>query len=387
MSFAVSASVSAAIPVVPASMPDGVVGLPTQGDIANGADEASADASATALPAFLDVLGLLNAPSGTGPGAATDAAIDESQDESVAVADDAAPAMPAMPAMAALPSQLLMVLPVPVPPAPVVGESEKPRSDQDDTVLSVGAAPEAPGSMHASRSADGAAPRKAVLPEMAAALVDDDARAGTRGPRPGNEAGLPVDPVPATTRTAAIIPARTAAPVASEFHLEDVGAPPMSIIATQPAERDLLPAVKLSPATPAQWRQPLAEALGDCLQLSLQRGNDQAVIRLDPPQLGRIDIAIRHEAGSLQVQLSATHSEVVRQLHAIGDSLRQDLGQRAYGDVSVVVSDAAMGRDADGRSRGRPQQPEDTGPGRALAEAESGSRMAFRMGDDTSKVR
>ena len=79
---------------------------------------------------------------------------------------------------------------------------------------------------------------------------------------------------------------------------------------------------------------------------------------------------------------------MVRQLNTIGDSLRQDLGQRQYGDVSVVVSDAgAMGRDADGRSRGRQPEPDNTDPNRALAEAEVGLAKAFRLGDNTSETR
>jgi flagellar hook-length control protein FliK len=136
--------------------------------------------------------------------------------------------------------------------------------------------------------------------------------------------------------------------------------------------------VKLPPQSPDQWGQPLTEALGDRLQVQLGRGSDQAVIRLDPPMLGSIEISIRHDAGSLQVQLSASNGDVLRQLHGIGDTLRQDLAQRQTGDVSVVVSDSSRdtngGADSQrGRGRQRDAQTPDDGPGRALAEAETES--------------
>ncbi|GGC74529.1 flagellar hook-length control protein FliK [Undibacterium terreum] len=133
--------------------------------------------------------------------------------------------------------------------------------------------------------------------------------------------------------------------------------------------------VKLS-GSPAQWQQPLREALGDRLQMQLARNSEQAVIRLDPPMLGRIEISIRHEAGALQVNMSASNNEVLRQLHGIGDSLRQDLSHRQYTDVAVTVTAAprsnSAGTDADGRQRqaanGRDQ--EENIPGRALSDIE-----------------
>ncbi len=153
--------------------------------------------------------------------------------------------------------------------------------------------------------------------------------------------------------------------------------------------------VKLPADAPAQWRQPLTEALGDRLQVQLNRGSEQAVIRLDPPMLGRIDISIRHEAGALMVHLSASNGEVLRQLHGIGDTLRQDLSQRQQGDVTVSVSGASdSSRDAtkdmarDGgqqRQRARDADAEQKTPGRALAEADEGyapGRFAFAQGSE-----
>lgn len=126
-----------------------------------------------------------------------------------------------------------------------------------------------------------------------------------------------------------------------------------------------------------QWQQPLREALGERLQVQLGRNAEHAVIRLDPPMLGRIEISIRHSAGTLQVHLAASNSEVLQQLHAIGDGMRQDLSQRQYSDVSVNIaptprSPAAQAfsqGDADGRQRQSGRDQDEDAPNRALSEA------------------
>ena len=152
----------------------------------------------------------------------------------------------------------------------------------------------------------------------------------------------------------------------------------------QPATRAQDAVVKL-PSDSSQWRQPLTQALGDRLEVMRSRGSDTAVIRLDPPMMGRIDIQIRHEAGALKVSISATHGEVLRQLQGIGESLRADLSQRQFGDVTVQVTDSAASRFAQGDSDGgrRQSQSEQQEPGRALAEAESGHEPGgFRLAGD-----
>ncbi|WP_255754498.1 flagellar hook-length control protein FliK [Massilia sp. erpn] len=140
--------------------------------------------------------------------------------------------------------------------------------------------------------------------------------------------------------------------------------------------------VKLAGA-PEQWQQPLRAALGDRLQLQLQRNSDHAVIRLDPPNLGSVEISIRHTAGALQVSLSASHGEVLRQLNTIGDTMRQDLSQRQYGEVAVTVSASGRGQgfaDADGRGRQPEREPNGREPGRALSE--DGTTSTFAMLSD-----
>jgi len=137
--------------------------------------------------------------------------------------------------------------------------------------------------------------------------------------------------------------------------------------------------VKLA-GTPEQWQQPLRQALGDRLQVNLQRNNDHAVIRLEPPNMGSIEISIRHSAGSLQVNLSANNSEVLRQLNTIGDSVRQDLSTRQFSDVAVTVtSNRAQAQAQDGGGRNGQQRDQNDGrnPGRALSE--EGAAALFAM--------
>jgi len=124
-----------------------------------------------------------------------------------------------------------------------------------------------------------------------------------------------------------------------------------------------------------QWQEPLREALGERLQTQIGRNSEHAVIRLDPPMLGRIEISIRHQAGALQVNLSASNSEVLRQLQGIGENMRSDLAQRQYTEVAVNInatprSPAAQAfAEHDGRGQRQPGRQQDDGePGRALSD-------------------
>ena len=135
---------------------------------------------------------------------------------------------------------------------------------------------------------------------------------------------------------------------------------------------------------PTAWRQTLQEALGERMQLQVGKNAEQAVIRLEPPMLGRVEIAIRHSAGALEVHITATHGEVLRQLQSVSEGLRNDLAQRQFSDVSVNIAPAPRAANgapmfAGGEGRGRQQdgrQQEEgpvAGPGQALAEANLGT--------------
>lgn len=154
------------------------------------------------------------------------------------------------------------------------------------------------------------------------------------------------------------------ASAAADPAMAPVAAPVAASAASAPVEAVPAAILKLPAGAPQQWRQPLTDALGDRIQTQIGMRSESAVIRLDPPMMGQIEIRIHHEAGALQVQLSASHGEVVRQLNEIREHLRQDLVHRQYTDVSVLVS----GNTPDGRQRQRQPEAEHDAPGRALSE-------------------
>jgi flagellar hook-length control protein FliK len=156
---------------------------------------------------------------------------------------------------------------------------------------------------------------------------------------------------------------------------------------TLPSAQPAADTVKLA-GPPTAWRQSLQETLGDRLNVHVGNNVQQATISIEPPQLGRIDIAIRHSAGMLEVNISATNGDVLRQLQTVSDNLRNDLSQRQYTEVAVTVTPAPKNNAAPfgdpqqqgrGRQQGRDQENE---PGRGLAEAGNPASV-FNLGRDS----
>lgn len=232
-------------------------------------------------------------------------------------------------------------------------------------------------------------PAAAVLPSMpvsnipasntSAADTTVDVRPALR-PHPG-----PADTAAMPAKAGTVGPS-FAAPVAGSLDAERnvasttaVVTPAAGLGLAAPAAASTLPApgadtIKLNgPAQ--QWQEPLREALGERLQTQIGRNSEHAVIRLDPPMLGRIDISIRHTAGTLQVNLSASNTEVLRQLQGIGETMRTDLAQRQYTEVAVTISAtprspaAQAFAEGDGRGQRQPgRQQDEAEPGRALSD-------------------
>lgn len=132
-------------------------------------------------------------------------------------------------------------------------------------------------------------------------------------------------------------------------------------------------------------RSALEVALGDRLQLQITQRSEHAVIRLDPPSMGTIEIVIQREGGNIQVHLRASNAEVARQLQGIGDSLRQDLIGRQSGDVSVHVSDSSREQQSASQQGQRQSQAQREAPGRALSESNEESAKAFTLAVDEER--
>ena len=313
------------------------------------------------------------------------AAVDPTLANSVAV--PAAPAVAvaaAMPAMAANPapladptlaaSQSAAAQPAiaAAPPAPAAPASARPAVNGNPPPMAITVAmpgKPAPGRPVApSRATPDQLPEAAAAPAAAAAT----ALAPARG-----EAATAFKTMLATASPAPAAPASDgergasqAAPAAASAPLATWATAAASGAAPAPGADT----IKLNgPAQ--QWQEPLREALGERLQTQIGRNSEHAVIRLDPPMLGRIDISIRHTAGTLQVNLSASNTEVLRQLQGIGETMRTDLAQRQYTEVAVNISatprSPAAQTFAEGDARGQRQpgrQQDEAEPGRALSD-------------------
>ncbi|BAN49935.1 flagellar hook-length control protein FliK [Metapseudomonas resinovorans] len=88
----------------------------------------------------------------------------------------------------------------------------------------------------------------------------------------------------------------------------------------------------------ARWGEQMLGALRDSVELQLSQRVQNATIRLDPPELGSLEILLRHESGQLNVQISASQADVARALQGTSDRLRQELVGQNFLQVSVQVS-------------------------------------------------
>ncbi|WP_421506902.1 flagellar hook-length control protein FliK [Erwinia rhapontici] len=103
------------------------------------------------------------------------------------------------------------------------------------------------------------------------------------------------------------------------------------------AEAKTLPAITL-PAASEQKADVLQKALAERLEMQIDRRVQKATIRLDPPNLGKLDISIHFESGKLQVQIQAAQPEVTRLLQQISNDMRTSLSEQNNVQVNVQVS-------------------------------------------------
>ena len=233
------------------------------------------------------------------------------------------------------------------------------------------------------------APARDLGAPVAAAQPTPASAAGSKTALPA--AGFDVAPaMTATSAAAAAAPAATRDGERGLVAATPVSPGPAGGVHNGPAATPGAETIKLNgPAQ--QWQEPLREALGERLQTQIGRNSEHATIRLDPPMLGRIEISIRHTAGALQVNVTASNSEVLRQLQGIGENMRSDLAQRQYTDVAVTISatprSPAAQAFAEGDARGQRQpgrQNDDAEPGRALSDGSTAATTYAMHERDTA---
>ncbi|WP_271411272.1 flagellar hook-length control protein FliK [Pseudomonas sp. Q1-7] len=230
-----------------------------------------------------------------------------------------------------------------------VQAQDTPAGDEPAGAAATAGDPLPPVASRPALRATDAAPRDAVAappPEAARAPhapvdLPDSAQAAVSS-APSSELGA-----------ASSVPGERAAPAAPPaLHVETPRAPAASAApTTRPAlfERTLG-----LHGNEARWGEQMLGALRDSVELQLNQRVQNATIRLDPPELGSLEILLRHESGQLNVQISASQADVARALQGTSERLRQELVGQNFLQVSVQVSaDGQQGQGQQQHARAR----------------------------------
>jgi flagellar hook-length control protein FliK len=110
--------------------------------------------------------------------------------------------------------------------------------------------------------------------------------------------------------------------------------------------------VKLSDPM-AQWGQQMVDALKDKIEFQVNQSVKQAHIRLDPPDLGRLELNVRMEGDRLSVQLNVSNPVIRESLIQSMEKLRTALMPHHPGGVDVNVGGQGHGS---GEHQGRNDQ-------------------------------
>ncbi|MBW3163009.1 flagellar hook-length control protein FliK [Ferrimonas balearica] len=108
------------------------------------------------------------------------------------------------------------------------------------------------------------------------------------------------------------------------------------------------------PAEPQHWAREMLTPLRDQLRFQFEQQIKSAELRLDPPDLGRIELNVRLEGERLIVQLNAANPTVREALQSGAERLRDELGQSHGGQVDVDVGQEGEGRQQRDSSAGSP---------------------------------
>ena len=147
---------------------------------------------------------------------------------------------------------------------------------------------------------------------------------------------------------------------------------------TQPQALDR--ALKLQ-APEARWGEQMLHALRENVGMQLQQKIQSATIRLDPPELGSLEILLSHESGRLNVQLTAVNADVARLLQQTSDRLRQELVSQHFVQVNVQVGADSGGQQGQQRQRAALAAEELPLAARTLEQEQQDSRAAERARD------
>ncbi len=91
-------------------------------------------------------------------------------------------------------------------------------------------------------------------------------------------------------------------------------------------------------ASASELGQKLTTMLADKLSIQVHAKAPVATIRLDPPDLGKIDLTVRLDNDKLHVQLQASSQATRESINATTDRLRHELMAQNFLDVEVTVT-------------------------------------------------
>jgi len=201
---------------------------------------------------------------------------------------------------------------------------------------------------------EGLAARLPVLPaeHYTDCSADRFAAAAAAALRPSldGSAALPAVASIAQAAGAELGIAPSAEPLLAAVDAVEAGDPTLAVerpsgSVTQGAERLL----RLQ-APEVKWGEQMLHALREHVEVQLQQRQQSATLRLDPPELGSMEIHLSHDSGRLTVQLSAAHADVARLLQQTSDRLRQELVAQHFVQVNVQVgADGQSGRQGQSR--------------------------------------
>jgi flagellar hook-length control protein FliK len=92
------------------------------------------------------------------------------------------------------------------------------------------------------------------------------------------------------------------------------------------------------PTPEAKWGEQMLHTLRNSVQVQIAQKIQNATIRLDPPELGSLEIYLSHQAGSLNVHITASQADVARLIQNTSDRLRQELAGSQFTQVNVQTS-------------------------------------------------
>lgn len=121
---------------------------------------------------------------------------------------------------------------------------------------------------------------------------------------------------------------------------------PTSPLAATQAQGAEWAAVRVDTSS-GRWGEQMMQVLQDRVTLQAQQNLQEAKIRLDPPELGKLDLLVRVEGDRLSVQINANTAATREALMQVSERLRTELQEQNFVHVDVNVgSDQGQERQA-----------------------------------------